>query len=113
LLDNGSIIMFPQQRIRLKKQCIVYGVTSIHRQYIQKRSLSHGNEPTKQSNGEGCDKSTDVGRFDQNLLQGENSPKEYRIRQNREDARRKRSGNSEVKLISFCRVVIVRGYEVL
>jgi hypothetical protein len=58
LLDNGCVIMFPQQRIRLKKQCIAYRVTSIPRQHIQKRFRSHGNEPPKHSNSEERDNST-------------------------------------------------------
>jgi hypothetical protein len=30
LLDNGSVIMFPQQRTRMKKQCIAYRNNSVH-----------------------------------------------------------------------------------
>jgi hypothetical protein len=52
LLDNGSVIMFPQQWIRLKKQFIAYRVTSIPTQKIQKRFRSHCNEPPKHSKSE-------------------------------------------------------------
>jgi hypothetical protein len=49
---------FPQQRIRLKKQCIACRVTSIPRQRIHKRFRSHGNEYPKHSNSEKRDNST-------------------------------------------------------
>jgi hypothetical protein len=45
LLDNGLVIMFPQQRIRLKKQRIAY--TSIPRQRAQKIFRLDGNETVK------------------------------------------------------------------
>jgi hypothetical protein len=61
LLANDSVVMFPQQRIRLKKQCIAYIVMSIPRQRIQKRFRSDGNEPPKHSNSEERDNSTAEG----------------------------------------------------
>jgi hypothetical protein len=61
LLDNGSVITFPQQRIRLKKQCIAYRVTSIPRQSMQKRFRSHGSEPLEHSNSEERDNCTGEG----------------------------------------------------
>jgi hypothetical protein len=57
LLDNGSVIMFPQQRIRLK-QCTAYRITPIPKQRIQKRFRSCGNEPPNHSNSEESDNST-------------------------------------------------------
>jgi hypothetical protein len=58
LLDGELLDTFPQQRIRLKKQCIAYRVKSIPRQRIQKRFRSHGNKHPKQSNSEELDIST-------------------------------------------------------
>jgi hypothetical protein len=58
LLDNSSVTMFPQQRIRLNKQCIAYGVTSIPRQHIQKRFCSQGNVRPKHTNSEERNNST-------------------------------------------------------
>jgi hypothetical protein len=58
LLDNGSVIIFPQQRILLKKQYIAYRVKSTPRQRIQKRFRSHGNEPPERSNSKERDNST-------------------------------------------------------
>jgi hypothetical protein len=58
LLDNGSVIMFPQQQIRLKQLCISYRVTSIPKQRIEKRFCSHDNEPPRHSNSEERDNST-------------------------------------------------------
>jgi hypothetical protein len=54
LLDNGSVIMFPQQRI-------AYKVTSVPWQRIQKRFRSHGNEPPKHSYSKERDNSTAAG----------------------------------------------------
>jgi hypothetical protein len=53
--------MFPQQWIRLKKQCMAYRVMSIPRQHIQKHFCSHGSEPPKHSNSKEHDNSTDEG----------------------------------------------------
>jgi hypothetical protein len=57
LLYSGSVIMFPQQRIRLKEQCIACRVTLIPGQRIQKHFRSHGNEPPKHRKSEERDNS--------------------------------------------------------
>jgi hypothetical protein len=73
---------FPQQWIRLKKQCtsILFTVTSTPRQRIQKHFRSHGNEPPKHSNS--AERNTLLLKevisiwLDQNLPQGVKWPTE-------------------------------------
>jgi hypothetical protein len=116
LLDNGSVIMFPWQRIRLKNQCIAYRVTSISGQRIQKRFNSHGNKLPKHNKSEECDKSTVEGR-DLYMVRleptsGRELTNRNRIRHNTEDVR-KESRKSEVKSLVYVVLSLFLSYEAL
>jgi hypothetical protein len=110
LLDNGSVIMFPQETIRLKKQCFAYRTTSIPRQLIQKRFRSHGNEPPKHSKGYESDNSTVEGGDLHAVRPEPTSGRELtNRRQNTTEHRRQTEFRREV----FSGAITVRSYEAL
>jgi hypothetical protein len=92
---------FPQQRIRLKKQCIAYRVTSIPRQRIQKRFRSHGNEPPTHNNSEECDNSTAEGGDPHTVRPEPTSEREMTNRRQKRTEHRRRSWGSEVKSLVY------------
>jgi hypothetical protein len=101
LLDNVSVIMFAQQRIRLKEQCITYRVTSIPRQRIRKRFRSHGNEHPKQSNSDERDNFTVEGVDLHTVRPETNSGRELIIRRQNttEEDKRKSEMKSSVYVV--------------
>jgi hypothetical protein len=106
LLDNGSVIMFPQQRIRLRKKFTAYRVTSISEQRIQTRFRSRGNEPPKHSNSEERDNSIAEGGVLHTVRPEPTSGKELTNRGQNTTEHRRCQKKSEVRSEALVYVVL-------